>query len=135
MRNVKAKIGAAAAVALAVLASAPAASHAEPPAPNVKYVLTSDTGVVMEVSYLAVQPPSMEAYNADPYAFLKKEEVPTPWEFSTTLEDPQWAFLQTGRAGHGGQASPRPHCEIAVDGQVAASDTQDSAAFCKLGRW
>ena len=43
--------------------------------PNVKYVLTSDTGVIMEVSYLAVQPPSMEAYNADPYAFLKKEEV------------------------------------------------------------
>ena len=85
MRNVKAKIGAAAAVALAVVASAPATSHAEPTVPNVKYVLTSDTGVTMEVSYLAVQPPSMEAYNADPYAFLKKEEVATPWEFSTTL--------------------------------------------------
>jgi hypothetical protein len=135
MRNVKAKIGAAAGVALAVVASAPATSHAEPTVPNVKYVLTSDTGVTMEVSYLAVAPPSMEAYNADPYAFLKKEEVPTPWEFSTTLADPQWAFLQTGRAGHGGQASPRPHCEIAVDGQVVASDTQDSAAFCRLSRW
>ena len=44
MRNVKAKIGAAAAVALAVVASAPATSSAEPPVPNVKYILTSDTG-------------------------------------------------------------------------------------------
>ena len=78
MRNVKAKIGAAAVVALAVVASAPATSHAEPTGPNVKYVLTSDTGVTMEVSYLAAQPPSMEAYNADPYAFLKKEEVRHP---------------------------------------------------------
>ncbi|WP_407665428.1 hypothetical protein [Mycolicibacterium stellerae] len=131
----KAKAGAVAAVALAVVASAPATSSAEPPVPNVKYILTSETGATLEVSYLAVQPPSMEAYNADAYAFLKREEVSTPWEFTTTLEDPQWAFLQTGRAGHGGQGNPRPHCEIVVDGQIAVSDTQDSAAFCKLSRW
>ena len=52
MRNVKAKIGAAAAVALAVVASAPATSSAEPPVPNVKYILTSDTGVGFQVNYL-----------------------------------------------------------------------------------
>jgi hypothetical protein len=135
MRTATIRVGAALLLAAASVGLSPSTANAEPPVPNVKYVLTSDTGVTMEVSYLVAAPPSMEAYNADPYAFLKREEVATPWEFTTTLTDPQWALIQTGRAGHGGQANPHPRCEIIVDGQSAASDTQESAAFCKLSRW
>ena len=135
MRNVKAKIGAAAAVALAVAASAPATSSAEPPVPNVKYVLTSGTGVSFQVNYLVAQPPSKDAYNADPYTFLKKEEVPTPWEFSTTLADPQWATIDASAAAHGGQAVANAHCEIQVDGVVVAQGDGPYTARCQLSNW
>jgi hypothetical protein len=135
MRNVKAKIGAAAAVALAVVASAPATSSAEPPAPNVKYILTSDTGVSFQVNYLITQPPGKDAYNADPYSFLKKEEVPTPWEFTTTLEDPQWATIDASAAAHGGQAVANAHCEIQVDGVVVSQSGGPYTARCQLSNW
>lgn len=135
MRNVKAKICAAAAIALAVVASAPATSVAEPSAPNVKYILTSDTGVSFQVNYLTAQPPSKDAYNADPYAFLKKEEVPTPWEFTTTLEDPQWATIDASAAAHGGQAQPNARCEIQVDGQVVSQSGGPYTARCQLSNW
>ena len=135
MRTVKAKIGAAAAVALAIAASAPATSSAEPPAPNVKYILTSDTGASFQVNYLTAQPPSKDAYNADTYTYLKKEEVPTPWEFTTTLEDAQWATIDASAAAHGGQAPPNPHCEISVDGQVVSQSSGPYTARCMLSRW
>lgn len=135
MRHMKAKIGAAAAVALAVVAAAPATSVAEPPAPNVKYILTSDTGVSFQVNYLTAQPPSKDAYNADPYAFLKKEQVPTPWEFTTTLEDPQWATIDASAAAHAGQAEPNARCEIQVDGQVVSQSSGPYTARCQLSNW
>jgi hypothetical protein len=135
MRNVKAKIFAAGVVAIAIVASAPATSSAEPPAPNVKYILTSDTGVSFQVNYLTAQPPSKDAYNADPYAFLKKEEVPTPWEFTTTLEDPQWATIDASAAAHGGQAVANAHCEIQVDGVVVSQSGGPYTARCQLSNW
>ena len=135
MRNVKAKIGAAVAVALAMAASAPATSSAEPPAPNVKYILTSETGASFQVNYLTAQPPSKDAYNADPYAFLKKEEVPTPWEFTTTLEDPQWATIDASIGFHRALAQPNPHCEIQVDGVVVSQSGGPFTARCQLSNW
>jgi len=110
-------------------------ANAEPPAPNVKYILTSDTGVSFQVNYLTAQPPSKDAYNKDPYAFLKKEEVPTPWEFTTTLEDPQWATIDASAAAHGGQAVPNARCEIQVDGQVVSQSGGPYTARCQLANW
>ena len=64
MRNVKAKIGAAAGVAFAVVASVPATLNAEPAAHAVRYTLTSTTDVGYDLNYLIAQPPSKAAYNA-----------------------------------------------------------------------
>ncbi|OBK78259.1 hypothetical protein A5651_03235 [Mycobacterium sp. 1274761.0] len=113
--------------------SAPASAEAT--GHQVKYILTSGTGVSFQVNYLTAQPPSKAAYNADPYAFLKKEEVPTPWEFTVTLEDPQWATLDASAAAHGGQAVPGAHCEIQVDGQVVSQGDGPYTARCQLGNW
>lgn len=137
MGNVKAKVGAAAAVAVTVLAAAPATSSAEPAGHQVQYTLTSATGVSFQVNYLTAQPPSKAAYNADPYAFLKKEEVSTaqPWVLPITLEDAQWATIDASAAAHGGQAPPNPHCEIAVDGQVVVQSGGEYTARCQLGNW
>jgi hypothetical protein len=135
MRNVKTRLGVAAAVGLAVLASAPVTSNAEPAGHQVKYTLTSGTGVSFQINYLTAQPPSKNAYNADPYAFLKKEEVPTPWEFTTTLADPQWATIDASAAAHGGQAVANAHCQIEVDGQVVSQSDGPYTARCQLGNW
>ena len=139
MRNVKAKIGAAAGVALAVVASVPATSSAEPAGHVVRYTLTSTTDVGYDLNYLIAQPPSKAAYNADANAFLKSERVNVapgaPWVFETTLEDPQWAIITASTGVHAMQAPPSPHCEIAIDGQLAVQQDGPYTAQCQLGNW
>jgi hypothetical protein len=141
MRTATIRVGAAFLLAAASIAASSATGNADPeqpPAPptgNVKYTLTSDTGVTFNVNYLVAQPPSKDAYNADPYTYLKKEEVPTPWEFTTTLQDAQWATIDASAAAHGGQAPPNPHCEISVDGQVVSQSSGPYTARCMLSRW
>ncbi len=124
-------------LAAASLATGSSAANAEPTGQKVRYTLTSGTGVTFQVNYLTAQPPSKEAYNADPYAFLKKEDVSTaqPWVFETTLEDAQWATLDASAAAHGGQAVPNAHCEIAVDGQVVMQGDGPYTARCQLANW
>ena len=138
-RNVTAIIGAAAAAAIAVLASAPATSSAEPAGPKVRYTLTSATDVGYDINYIVTQPPSKAAYNADSAAFLKTERVNVgpgaPWVFETTLADPQWAIVTASTGVHAMQAPPSPHCEIAIDDQLAIQQDGPYTAFCQLANW
>jgi hypothetical protein len=124
-------------LAAALVGTSGATANSEPTGHKVRYTLTSATGVTFNVNYLTAQPPSKQAYNADPYSFLKKEEVSTadPWVFETTLEDAQWATIDASAAAHGGQAAPYPHCEIAVDDQVVSQADGPYTARCQLGNW
>jgi hypothetical protein len=123
-------------VAAALIGVGRATANAEPAAHQVRYTLTSAGAADFDLYYLTAQPPSKAAYDADAYAFVKKEQgtlAPgVPWVFETTLADPQWAILTVSSTTHGGQAAPNPHCDIGVDGQVVA---QQDAAYnlqCKL---
>jgi hypothetical protein len=111
-------------------------SSAEPAGHQVRYTLTSAGGADFDLYYLTAQPPSKAAYNADAYAFLKKETVNlgpgVPWVFETTMADPQWAVFTVSSTTHGGQAAPNPHCEIAVDGQVVVQQDAPYNLQCKL---
>ncbi len=139
MRKVTTRIAAAAATALAGLASVPATSSAEPAGHQVRYTLTSAGDTGFDLYYLTTQPPSKEAYDADPYAFLKNERVNlaagVPWVFETTLADTQWAIITASTAVHAMQAPPNPHCEIAVDGQVVVQGDGPYTAQCQLRDW
>ena len=135
MRTATIRVGAALVLAAASVGVNSATVNAEPAGHKVVYRLTSDTGVGFQVNYLMAQPPNKDAYNANPYAFLKKEDVGTPWELTTTLEDPQWATLDASAAAHGGQAPPNAHCEIEVDGQVVMQSGGPYTARCQLGNW
>jgi hypothetical protein len=116
-----------------------AAANAEPGSHQVRYTLTSAGGADFDLFYLTTQPPSKEAYNANPYAFVKKEPVTlapgVPWVFDTTLADPQWAIFTVSSTTHGGQAAPNPHCDIAVDGQVVVQQDGPYNLQCQLSRW
>jgi hypothetical protein len=116
-----------------------ATAGADPAAHQVRYTLTSAGDAEFDLYYLTTQPPSKAAYDADSYAFLKKEQVTlaagVPWVFETTLADPQWAILTVSSTTHGGRAAPNPHCDITVDGQVAVQQDAPYNLQCQLGQW
>jgi hypothetical protein len=124
-------------LAAAALVVSQAAAQAQPPAPapNIRYVLSADAPVSFDVNYLINQPASKDAYNADAYAYLKKDRVDAPWESSATLADPQWAIINASAAAHAMQGPPNAHCEIWVDGQLAVQNSGPYTAFCQLSRW
>jgi hypothetical protein len=143
MRTATSKIGAAVGVAALVasagLMAGQATAGADPAAHQVRYTLTSAGDAEFDLYYLTTQPPSKAAYDADSYAFLKKEQVTlaagVPWVFETTLADPQWAILTVSSTTHGGRAAPNPHCDITVDGQVAVQQDAPYNLQCQLGQW
>ena len=126
-------------VAAAGIAVSQATSIAEPTGQKVTYTLISAGAADYNINYLTAQPPSKEAYNADAYAFLKSEQVNlapgVPWVFETTLEDPQWAIITASTGVHAMQGSPNPHCEIAIDGQVAVQHDGPYTVQCQLSQW
>ncbi|SEH82802.1 hypothetical protein SAMN04489835_4616 [Mycolicibacterium rutilum] len=126
-------------LAAASIAVSNATAQAQPAGQVVRYTLTSTTAADFQLNYLIAQPPSKEAYNADAYAYLKKEEVVlqpgVPWVFETTMEDPQWAILTASTGVHAMQAPPTPHCEIAIDGQVAVQQDGPYTVQCQLSQW
>jgi hypothetical protein len=136
--KIGAALGVAALVAGAGLAS-PALANAEPAGHQVRYTLTSAGDADFDLYYLVAQPASKEAYNADSYAYLKKETITLgagqPWVFETTLADPQWAILTVSSTTHGGQAAPNPHCDIAIDGQIAVQQDGPYNLQCQLSQW
>jgi len=143
MRIATAKVGAAVgatllAAATSVMVGAPTAS-AQPAGKQVRYTLVSGGAYQFDLFYVTAQPPSMEAFNADAYAYAKREKVSlapgVPWVFETTMEDPNWAILQVSSTTKGGQAAPNAHCDIAVDGAIATEHNDPYNVFCKLGRW
>ena len=139
MRTATARVGAIFVVAAAGIAVSQATAIAEPTGQKVTYTLISAGAADYDLNYLTAQPPSKEAYNADAYAFLKSEQVNlapgVPWVFETTLEDPQWAIITASTGVHAMQGSPNPHCEIAIDGQVAVQHDGPYTVQCQLSQW
>ena len=125
--------------AAATVAVSQAPAGAQPSDHQVRYTLTSAGAYEFDVFYLTTQPPSMEAFNADAYAFAKREKLNlapgVPWVFETTLEDPQWAILTVSSTTRGGQAAPNAHCDIAVDGEVVVQHDDPYNVRCQLSRW
>ena len=70
---------------------------------------------------------------------MKQEKITVapgvPWVFETTLADPQWAILTVSSTTHGRSGAPNPHCDIAVDGQVAVQQDAPYNLQCQLGQW
>jgi hypothetical protein len=133
------RVGAAFLLAAAAVAVTNATAVAEPAGHQVTYTLTSGGDADFQLFYLTSQPPNKAAYNADAYSFVKQEPIHLaagqPWTFTTTLADPQWAILTVSSTTHGGQAAPNPHCDIAIDGQVAVSQDGPYNLQCQLGQW
>ena len=139
MRTTATRVGAAFMMAATAIAVSHGTSNAEPAGQKVRYTLISAGPAEYNLNYLTAQPPSKDAYNADAYAYLKSERVAlqpgVPWVFETTFADPQWAILTASTGVHAMQAPPNPHCEIAIEGQVAVQNDGPYTANCQLSQW
>ena len=141
MAKVTRKLGTAVLVVAASVALTPAVVHAEPDSAGQKvtYTLTTAGPYEFQLTYLVNQPADKAAYNADAYAYLKKDTVTVapdaPWVFETSLADPQWAYFAVSSTAKGGQAPPNAHCEILVGGQVAVVQDHPYSPRCQLSQW
>lgn len=137
MRQTAIRIGAALAIAAACLTSTPAVSSAEP-AHQVRYTVSTGLEAAVNLNYLASEPESKAAYDANPNAYLRTERVTiapgAPWVFETTLNDTSWAFVRAGAAARY-TGSANPHCDIAIDGQVVTQQDGETGAQCALKAW
>jgi len=118
----------------------PAPAPAPAPAGNVVYTITTGAPYEFDLYYITSQPPSMAAYQADAYSFLRSDRHVTitpdqPWVFSTNLADPQWANVSASSTAHGGMAPPNAHCIITVDGQVVQDVPNPYSPRCQLANW
>lgn len=118
----------------------PAPAPAPPAGGNVVYTITTGAPYEFDLYYVAAQPPSMAAYQADAYSFVKSDKHVSitpdqPWVFSTTLADPQWALVTASSTAHGGVAPPDAHCVITVDGQVVLDQANPYSPRCQLSKW
>lgn len=139
MRNATAAVGAAFVLATASIAVGQPTASAEPAAPQVKYTLTSAGPGDFNLYYAIASPPSLEAYHADPNAYVKSEKINlapgAPWEFTPTLTDSSWAFVSASGAAHAMQADPNIRCQITVDGQIVDDKTGPFTTQCQLRPW
>lgn len=141
MRSQTAKAAAALMLAATGVAAAQGVAGADPASGQhqVTYTLSAAGPYEFTVTYLSAQPASKAAYNADSYSYMKRETVSvgpeTPWTFSTTMADPQWAFLQVSSTTRGGMAAPNAHCEVKVDDQIAVAQDAPYSPQCFLSRW
>lgn len=104
-----------------------------------RYTLTTGAPYQFQLFYLTAQPPSLDAFNADAYAYAKRETVNVapgaPWVFETTLADPQWAILQVSSTTKGGVGAPNAHCEIVAGDQVIAAQDNPYSPWCQGTQW
>ena len=137
MLKVATRFGAAL-LAAAGLMSTHAIASAEPAGHQVRYTITTGQEATVNLYYLATEPETQAAYDANPNAYLRNERVTVapgaPWVFETTLKDTSWAYVMAGGAARY-NGTPNPHCDIAIDGNVVAQQDGETAATCALKAW
>lgn len=133
------KVGLTVLAAAASVALVPGVAAADPAEHQIRYTLTQAEGATFDLYYLASQPPSKQAYDADAYKYLKHESIDLApgqtWTFDTTLSDPTWAIFTVSSTTHGGRPAPMATCEISVDGQSAVHNSADYNPRCDLKNW
>ena len=105
---------------------------------QVRYTVTADQRLQVDIYYRDVDPPSWAEYSHNPYPFSPKEEATLepgkPWVRDVALVDPeQWATVAISRASIRAVGTVR--CELAVDGVVVDTADGPDGALCSLRPW
>jgi hypothetical protein len=137
MGKATSSVGVALIVAAAGIAATHATSNAQPAGHQVRYTVTAGDSLQGKINYMATEPPSQAAFDADSSKYLTYVQVPvgpdSPWVMETTLNNPnQWAIVTASGVL---RTNPQFHCEIAVDGVTVVSQDGGSGVSCALRPW
>ncbi|MFM9034473.1 MAG: hypothetical protein ACKOQ4_09320 [Mycobacterium sp.] len=102
---------------------------------QVTYTVTTTSDLTANIYYVTADPPDQASANTAQYMPMARTMVGpgAPWTFQASLNDPtKWAFVS---ASGGLRVNPEFRCEIAVDGQVVASQQGGSGVQCALRPW
>ena len=129
-----------AAVVVIVLAEAnPATARADDSVMHqVRYTVTADQPLQVDIYYRDVDPLSWAEYSHNPYQFSPKDEASLapgmPWVRDVALADPaRWATVAISRVSIRAVGTVR--CELAVDGVVVDTGDGPDGALCSLRQW
>lgn len=137
MRIVLRRIGAVLLTAVAGIAVVRGTSSAEPAAHQISYQVSATSGLLANIYYMATEPPSQSAYDANSSQYLANVQVQiepgTPWTLQVPMNNPaQWAIVT---ASGGLRVNPEFSCQITVDGQVLVSQNGGSGVQCTTHSW
>lgn len=137
MGRITAALLATASTATLTMALAPAAQAAPH---QVKYVISSDRDFLSQTLVLQTEPPSQAAYDSESSKYLVRNSTriapDAPFVVETTLNDPtQWAYVSASAAAKAVTGAPVFHCEVYVDGALAAQADGETAVTCSLRKW
>jgi hypothetical protein len=119
-----------------LVASGP--SNADPALHRVKYTVTAERPFHAEIYYRDSEPLTFADYSHNPYQFSPNIEADVgpdqPWILNAMLKDPaQWAMVVV-TSGLSTEMAMF-HCQLEVDGVVAATDDGPKGALCSLRHW
>lgn len=126
------------AMAAAIVSTAAAQADEQPVLHHVKYVLTASNPIYANIYYLDQEPPIFSDYSHDPYRFVPNVQADVgpgaPWTYELDLANPfQWAFF-TANSGHE-PGTPMFHCQLLVDGNIAAKQDGAKGVLCSMRPW
>jgi hypothetical protein len=122
----------------------PVTAFADPAGHQVTYTITATGNLTGNVRYMNTDPPNQAAYDANSSQFMNSVQTAftagQPLVYTATLANPdQWAIVTASGGCHwpdcGSGDTPQLHCEIAVDGQVVASENATTGVTCSTRRW
>jgi hypothetical protein len=120
------------------LACLPSSHATTPGTHSVKYVVYSDVPASVDIYYRDTDPPDFADFSHNPYQYSPKVEANlapgTPWQREASLANPDlWAMVAVSRVHS--SVKPEFHCELLVDGVIAASNRGPMGALCSLRQW
>ncbi len=126
------------------VAVTPATSFADPTGHQVTYTVTATGNLTGNVRYMNSDPPSQAAYDANSSQYMNSVQTAftagQPLVYTATLANPnQWAIVTASGGCHWPDCDssnvPQIQCQIAVDGQVVATNSATTGVTCSTRRW
>jgi hypothetical protein len=132
------------AAALGAAVITPAISLADPAGHQVTYTVTATGNLTGNVRYMNSDPPSQSAYDANSSQYMNSVQAAfatgQPLVYTATLANPkQWAIVTASGGCHWPNCDssnvPQIQCQIAVDGQVVATNSATTGVTCSTRPW
>ncbi len=122
----------------ASLAVSTAVAHADPVMHYVKYAVTAENPIYVDIYYLDHQPVRFSDYSHNLYSFTPHVNVDLvpgqPWTYDLDMTDPDHYAMVVASTGTE-PGTPGLHCVLAVDGVVVVSKDGLKGVLCSLRNW